>query len=137
MANPIVQPNDNGQFQFNQNGIVSMQKTSGYIGISERDWKRVEEAVNDCKAPDDIFANIAYTLFGISGSAIITCISMLSASSIDNWIKWMLFGIFIVTLVMGFICLGFHSKEKEHFIGDISAVKKEIKGINQTLIHNN
>ena len=95
-----IQQKDNSLIQFNQDGIVLMQQNSGYVGISDRDWKRVENAVNRCTAPTELFSNIAYCLFGVAGSAFITLISILS-STVELWIKLCLLIAFLFPLIMG------------------------------------
>jgi len=136
MGNTTLQQNDKGLYAFNQDNNVLMQKNSGYLGILDRDWRRLERAVNRCQMPNVKFANIAYCLFGVAGSALITWLTVFFSNDTESWIKWIIFLALIVCVFLGIICLHFHGKEIAHYEGDISIVKDEISDINQALGNN-
>lgn len=125
-----------GLVAYNLDGNVFLPKDTKYLGVMVSDWGRLKKMLTQCqKLPDNKFSNISFTLFGVAGSAFISLVSTLAAKPFggyDTMVAIILTCIFVFSLVVGFLCLSFQSKEATHNIQSVKNVVDEMETIEKT-----
>lgn len=115
---------------FSQDSDVVLPKNNKYLGVLIRDWDRLKVMVGHCKkGPNQMFSNIAYMLFGVSGSAFLSLITTVFTRPFGNndTLAAILFIlIFVGTVGIGYLCLFFQTKQSEHYTVSIENLQNEM-----------
>lgn len=125
-----------GLVAYNLDGNVFLPKNTRYLGVMLTDWNRLKKMISQCQSvPDYKFSNIAYTLYGVAGSAFVSLVSTLAAKPFgdhDTFISVILFLVMIVAIGGGYICVKFQNKETEHNTTSLKNVSEEMQTIEET-----
>lgn len=110
---------------------VSLAKQQDYIGVSQTDWNRLKRKVGKCKSTVNWWLNIAFTSFGITGSAILTYFTLpLDANSL--WAKPTIISVGIITTIIGIVCVFAHKQQDNFESSKLEDVKEIIEEIDNS-----
>lgn len=115
-------------YSFQQENKVSLPMDPSSFVIDKREWGRLNNIVNNCKSDKKWFKSIAFCFFGISGSAFITWLSLLSQKDIGN-VPIVLLIVAIVSLIIGGLCLFVQYYLNKNIDTSIQNIKDELKYI--------
>lgn len=129
------QEKNSGLIPYNLDGNVFMPDKTQYVGVMIRDWKRLRNFLSQCKQEENHkYSNIAYTLFGVAGSSLLSIITTFAAKPFgnkDTVVAIILCLILMVTSGVGFLCLYFQSCETKHSKVSIQNVENEMNSIEE------
>ena len=112
---------------------IVIAKQPDYIGVSKSDWARLKKRVNACKNKTNWWMNVGFTLFGISGSSLLSFLTIPIASE-SGWEKPTVLCVGIFTMLMGLICVIAHKREEKFSTSSIEDVKESLNEIDNSLI---
>lgn len=119
----------------NRDANIVLAKQSDYIVVSKADWDRLKKKVDCCKSQTNWWMNVAFTLFGVGGSA---CLSYLTLPLDNNsaWVTPTLICICVSAIIIGIICIIAHYQREHIITSNINDIKEVVKDVENSLIPN-
>lgn len=112
-------------YTYKQENKVSLPLSQSSFIIDKREWERLKKIVSKCKTDEKWFKSIAFCFFGISGSAFITYLSLITQKGIDT-IQLILLIVAAVALIIGGLCIGVQYFINNNHEMSIQMIKDEL-----------
>lgn len=110
---------------------VSLAKQQDFIGINKADWARLKRKIGKCGSRVNWWQNIAFTSFGITGSALLSFFT-LPLDSNSSWAKPAVLCVCIITAIVGFMCIFAHKQQGNFEASKLEDVKEIIEEIDNS-----
>ena len=124
---------DKASITISRNSNLVVAKQPDYIGVSKTDWERLKRKINCCKGKTDWWMNVGFTMFGITGSALLSLLTF-PIDSKSAWVSPTLICILIFSLAIGFLCLIAHYREGSFSTSNINDVNDIVTEIENSLV---
>ena len=118
-------------FSISRDASVSLARQQDLIGVNKADWIRLKRKLERCKSQTKWWLNIAFTSFGITGSSILTFIT-LPLDSESTWAKPVVLCVGIATAIVGLICVFAHKQLGNYEMAKFEDVKEIIEEIDNS-----
>lgn len=124
---------NSASFSIDRSANVIMAKQPDYIGVSKSDWLRLKKKVNACKSQTSWWMNIAFTLFGVAGSSLLSYLALPILPD-SNWARPTIICIGISSFIIGVICVIAHKGETKLSTSILEDVKDVIEEIDSSIV---